>query len=36
MRCVVNGVDPFMQTRTGAAQAEGGVHGLVSYEKKRF
>ncbi|RXH98605.1 hypothetical protein DVH24_010930 [Malus domestica] len=22
--------------RTGAAQVEGGVHGLVSYEKKSF
>ncbi|CAM6104037.1 unnamed protein product [Calypogeia fissa] len=25
-----------MEVRTGAAQAEGNVHGLVSYEKKRF
>ncbi|BBN17910.1 IMP dehydrogenase [Marchantia polymorpha subsp. ruderalis] len=25
-----------MEVRTGAAQIEGGVHGLVSYEKKRF
>ncbi|XP_012464490.1 inosine-5'-monophosphate dehydrogenase 2 [Gossypium raimondii] len=24
------------EVRTGAAQAEGGVHGLVSYEKKSF
>jgi hypothetical protein len=24
------------QVRTGAAQAEGGIHGLVSYEKKAF
>ena len=24
------------QVRTGAAQVEGGVHGLVSYEKKSF
>ncbi|KAJ8761300.1 hypothetical protein K2173_001356 [Erythroxylum novogranatense] len=25
-----------LEVRTGAAQAEGGVHGLVSYEKKAF
>ncbi|KAH0876260.1 hypothetical protein HID58_073622 [Brassica napus] len=25
-----------LETRTGAAQIEGGVHGLVSYEKKSF
>ncbi|XP_021770262.1 inosine-5'-monophosphate dehydrogenase 1-like isoform X2 [Chenopodium quinoa] len=25
-----------LEARTGAAQAEGGVHGLVSYEKKAF
>lgn len=25
-----------LEVRTGAAQAEGGVHDLVSYEKKRF
>ncbi|KAG9135477.1 hypothetical protein Leryth_007241 [Lithospermum erythrorhizon] len=25
-----------LEVRTGAAQAEGGVHGLVSYEKKSF
>lgn len=25
-----------LEVRTGAAQAEGGVHGLVSYEKKYF
>lgn len=25
-----------LETRTGAAQVEGGVHGLISYEKKRF
>ena len=25
-----------MQVRTGAAQVEGGIHGLVSYEKKLF
>lgn len=25
-----------LEVRTGAAQAEGGVHHLVSYEKKRF
>jgi hypothetical protein len=24
------------QVRTGAAQVEGGIHGLVSYEKKAF
>ena len=24
------------QVRTGAAQVEGGIHGLVSYEKKSF
>lgn len=24
------------QVRTGAAQTEGGIHGLVSYEKKSF
>lgn len=26
----------IMQVRTGAAQVEGGIHGLVSYEKKSF
>lgn len=25
-----------LEVRTGAAQAEGGIHGLVSYEKKAF
>ncbi|KAM1988162.1 hypothetical protein ACFX15_035331 [Malus domestica] len=25
-----------LEVRTGAAQVEGGVHGLVSYEKKSF
>lgn len=25
-----------LEVRTGAAQVEGGVHGLVSYEKKAF
>ncbi|EFJ09536.1 hypothetical protein SELMODRAFT_165452 [Selaginella moellendorffii] len=25
-----------LEVRSGAAQVEGGVHGLVSYEKKRF
>ncbi|GMI84230.1 hypothetical protein like AT1G16350 [Hibiscus trionum] len=25
-----------LEVRTGAAQAEGGIHGLVSYEKKSF
>ncbi|KAG9130622.1 hypothetical protein Leryth_011879 [Lithospermum erythrorhizon] len=25
-----------LEVRTGEAQAEGGVHGLVSYEKKSF
>ncbi|KAJ7543823.1 hypothetical protein O6H91_09G053800 [Diphasiastrum complanatum] len=25
-----------LEVRTGAAQVEGGIHGLVSYEKKRF
>jgi hypothetical protein len=24
------------QVRTGAAQVEGGIHGLMSYEKKPF
>eukprot|EP00249_Psilotum_nudum_P007314 c20468_g1_i1 orf=363-1697(-) len=28
--------DYFYQVRTGAAQAEGGVHNLMSYEKRRF
>lgn len=28
--------DLRMEVRTGAAQAEGGIHGLVSYEKKAF
>jgi hypothetical protein len=27
---------PWIQVRTGAAQVEGGIHGLVSYEKKAF
>lgn len=26
----------LLQVRTGAAQVEGGVHGLVSYEKRSF
>ncbi|EEC76275.1 hypothetical protein OsI_13758 [Oryza sativa Indica Group] len=25
-----------LEVRTGAAQVEGGIHGLVSYEKKAF
>uniref|UniRef100_A0A804LAE9 Uncharacterized protein n=1 Tax=Musa acuminata subsp. malaccensis TaxID=214687 RepID=A0A804LAE9_MUSAM len=28
--------DLLFQVRTGAAQVEGGVHGLVSFEKKFF
>lgn len=28
--------DLLCQVRTGAAQVEGGIHGLVSYEKKSF
>lgn len=31
-----DGICMGTQVRTGAAQIEGGVHGLVSYEKKRF
>ena len=25
-----------LQVRSGAAQVEGGIHGLVSYEKRSF
>ena len=28
--------DGLLQVRTGAAQAEGGIHGLVSYTKQAF
>eukprot|EP00850_Spirogloea_muscicola_P016684 SM000137S00462 [mRNA] locus=s137:213489:217324:- [translate_table: standard] len=35
-RAALNAGDIRLEVRTGAAQVEGGIHGLVFYDKRRF